>query len=113
MKTHTLTVEKRTIAGRKVKNLRKQGIVPANVFGKKEASSAVQADQKAFAAVFKQAGETGIVELHIGSEVKPVLIQNVQVHPVTHVVLHADLRQVDLKEKIKASVPLEINGTPV
>ncbi len=113
MKKHTLTVEKRTVTGRKVKTLRKQGIVPANVFGKKKTSIAVQADQKAFAAVFKEAGETGIIDLHIGSEVKPALIQNVQVHPVTHAILHADLRQIDLKEKIKASVPLEISGTPL
>lgn len=110
MKKYSITVEKRTIAGRKVKQLRSQGIVPANIYGKKEQSVAVQTDRKEFEKVFSQAGETGIIELHIGSEVKPVLIQNIQIHPVTRHILHTDFRQVDLKEKIHAKIPLELIG---
>lgn len=110
MKKYTLTAQKRTLAGRKVKNLRTQGLLPANIFGKDVKSLAVQMPLLAFAKVYGEAGETGLVEIQVDSETRPVLIQNVQIHPVTGVVMHADLYQVDLKEKVKANVPLEVMG---
>lgn len=109
----TLTAEKRTISGRKVKALRKQGIIPANVFGKKTESFAIQILAKDFEQVFKEAGETGIVELSVKngkSSQYPVLISNVQKDPVSDTPIHIDFRQVDLKERIEASVPIEFTG---
>lgn len=96
--------------GRKVKQLRKQKLVPANVFGKKITSAAIQVPVGDFAKIYKQAGETGLVELAVDGEKRPTLIQNVQVHPVSGAVLHADFYQVDLKEKIRARVPVEVTG---
>ncbi|MBM3283251.1 50S ribosomal protein L25 [Candidatus Gottesmanbacteria bacterium] len=101
-----LKATKRTITGRKVKKLRKEGILPANIYGKKLASIPVQVLEKDFSGVFNKAGETGLVELIIESKKHPVLIQNIQYHPVTHYPLHADFYQVDLKEKVSAKVPL-------
>ena len=109
----SLVAEKRTISGRKVKTLRKQGIIPANVFGKKTKSFALQVSAKDFEQVFKEAGETGIVELSVKNgktSQYSVLVSNVQKDPVTDNVLHIDFRQVDLKEKIEASVPIEFTG---
>jgi large subunit ribosomal protein L25 len=108
-----LIAEKRTIVGRKVKTLRKQGIIPANVFGKKTKSFALQILEKDFGQVFKEAGETGIVELSVKNGKTgqySVLISNVQKDPVTDTPIHIDFRQVDLKEKIEASVPIEFTG---
>lgn len=42
MKRESLTVEKRTIQGKAVKKLRREGILPANIFGKQFESTAVQ-----------------------------------------------------------------------
>lgn len=111
MKTYQLSAQKRTLTGRKVKQLRKQKLLPANVFGKKVQSLAVQMTEGDFAKVYKQAGETGLVELTVDGEKRPTLIKNVQIHPVSGVPLHADFYQVDLKEKIHARVPVEIVGT--
>jgi len=112
MQAVTLKVEKRTVVGKKVKKLRKQGILPANVYGKQIESLAVQLPIKDFEETFKHTGETGLIDLHIGSEKKPVLIHNVQYDYVTHEPLHADFYQVNLKEKIKTMVPLVIVGEP-
>lgn len=110
----SLTVQKRTVSGRKVEALRREGIVPANVFGKKIKSFVIQASLKDFEEVLKRAGETGIVELSIENGKKPegasVLISNVQKDPVTDAPIHVDFRQVDLKEKIEAQVPIEFSG---
>ena len=109
----SLIADKRTISGRKVKALRRQGIIPANVFGKKIKSFALQISAKDFEQVFEEAGETGIVELSVknGKTTQySVLVSNVQKDPVTDMPLHIDFRQVDLKEKIEASVPIEFTG---
>lgn len=110
MNTQSLTAEPRKVLGRKVKSLRIQGLVPGNVFGKDIKSTAVQLKADEFRKVFEEAGETGIVELTVEKKKNPVLITNVQSHPVTGDTLHVDFRQVDLSQKITATVPVEIVG---
>lgn len=110
MTNQTLSAEERTVTGRKVKALRRDGVVPANVFGKDVKSYAVSVSADKFRKVFEEAGETGIVELSVGKKTNPVLISNVQTHPVTGDTLHIDFRQVDLTKKITATVPVEIIG---
>ena len=84
----TLVAEKRKILGRKVRKLRREGVLPANVFGKKVASLAVQVHLRDFLKVYEKVGETGIVELKVDSEVRPVLVTNVQLNPVTDKPIH-------------------------
>jgi len=110
MATKTLKAQARKIAGRKVKNLRKTGILPGNVYGKKVKSVSVQVGLKDFENVYKEVGETGLVELELGKEKRPVLIHNLQLNPVTDAPVHVDFLQVDLKEKVSAEVPVELTG---
>jgi len=110
MNKFTLKAEVRTISGRKVKNLRKDGILPGNVSGKKIKSESVQVNFKEFEKVYKEVGETGLLTLEIGKEEKPVLVHNLQVNPVSDVPVHVDFLQVDLKEKVEAEVPVELTG---
>lgn len=107
-----LKVEKRKILGKKVKKLRKEGLLPGNLYGKTIKSQAVQASLVEFEKISKEAGETQIVELSLNSTLHPVLIQNLQLDPRTGNPLHADFYQVDLKEKIKAMIPVEPIGEP-
>lgn len=103
----TLFAKERKIVGKKVKTLRREGILPANVYGKDVASTAVQVDYKDFEEVFRKSGETQLVYLVLGKEEVPVLIHNVQKDPVTGVFLHADFMKVSLKEKVTTLVPVE------
>lgn len=112
MKRLKLAVEKRTVVGKKVKKLRKEGIFPANIYGKDIKSLAVQLPYKEFENVFKEAGETGLVDLQIDSQVRPVLIHNVQLDYLTRTPLHADFYQVNLKEKVTTMVPVKTVGEP-
>lgn len=111
MKKSTLIVNPRTQLGRKVKQLRQSGQIPGNIFGKKIKSTAIMLPMADFKSVYTQVGETGLVELTLAGEKRPVLIQNVQLHPVTGIPLHVDFRQVDLKEKVKADIPIDVTGT--
>jgi large subunit ribosomal protein L25 len=110
MDKQILKAETRKVLGRKVKNLRKQGILPGNVYGKKIKSEAVQVSLKDFEKVYKEVGETGLLSLKVGNSDKPVLVHNVQTNPVTGDIIHVDFLQVDLKEKVTAEVPVELTG---
>lgn len=107
-----LTAQKREITGKKVKKLRKQGIIPANVFGKNIKSTAVSLKNDEFLKIYQQTGETEIVDLQIEGEkeTRPILIQNLQKDPVTGDPIHVDLRQIILTEKLTAKIPVEIVG---
>ncbi|HYM65022.1 MAG TPA: 50S ribosomal protein L25 [Candidatus Sulfotelmatobacter sp.] len=111
MTREKLKVEKRKVLGKEVKKLRREGFLPANVYGKNIKSEAVQALFKDFQEVYEKAGETGLVDLDLDGKLIPVLIHNVQKN-FRGVVLHADFFQVNLKEKVKSNVPLEIVGEP-
>ena len=107
----TLKAQKRTITGRKVKNLRKQGILPANLFGNNITSQAIQIDTKDYLKVFSQAGETSLIDLEItGAKPVPVLISDYHIDPVTSAILHVDFHQVDLTQKVTANVPIDLIG---
>lgn len=110
MKKHSLEAKRRTITGNQVKNLRKQGIVPATLYGKNTENIALELPLEIFVRTFKQAGETGLIELSIEGKTHPVLVKQVQYHPVTGVVLHVEFYEVNLKEKIKANVPVVLVG---
>lgn len=113
MKRLSLKVDKRTVLGKKVKKLRREGILPATIYGKDVKSLSVQLPVKEFETVYKEIGETGLVDLSLDSEKsRPVLIKNVQLDPKLSTLLHADFYQVNLTEKIKATVPVEPIGEP-
>lgn len=110
MEQTPLIAEKRTVLGRKVRKLRREGLVPAHVFGHKIKTEHLQVKEADFKKVYDKVGETGIIALTVGAEKKPVLVRNVQIHPVTDDTLHIDFYQVNLSEKVKVNVPLEIVG---
>ncbi len=110
MANYKITADTRTVLGRKVKRLRKEGILPANIFGKKVKSTAIQLPIKEFAKVFSEAGETSIIEVELNKTKHPVLVSNIQVDPLSNNPIHVDFMEVDLKEKVTAQVPVEVVG---
>lgn len=108
----TLDAQLRSVTGRKVKQLRAAKKIPGNIFGKKITSTAVVVEDRAFEKLFRTAGTTSLVDLSVAGEksVRPVLVSQVQRHPVTDRMLHVDFRQVDLAEKVTATIPLRLIG---
>jgi len=108
-----LAVTARDIFGKRLKKMRHQGIIPANIFGTGFNSMAVSALATDFAKIFKAAGETGVVYVDLAKEEIPALIGNVQRHPITNAIVHIDFRKIDLKQKIETTVPVKtINESP-
>ena len=112
MQKFILKADKRTVLGSKVKQLRRQGIVPANLFGKTIPSQAIQVNAVEFNRTYKEAGETSLIWVKVEGEDKerPTLVTGVSRNPMTGVKNHIDFHQVNLKEKVTANVPVEIIG---
>lgn len=110
MEQTPLVAQNRTVLGKKVKTLRKEGLIPAHVFGNKIETSHVQVKASDFAKVFEKVGETGIIALTIDGKKKPVMVRDTQVNPISDDLYHIDFYQVNLSEKVKVNVPLEIVG---
>jgi large subunit ribosomal protein L25 len=102
-----LKAEERNLLGKKVKQLRRDGIIPAHVYGNKVETEHVSVNAKDLMPVIHQAGETGVIELQIGAErVRPVMVRGIQHGPIKGDILHVDFYQVNLKEKVTVPVPL-------
>lgn len=111
MKRFTLAAEPRTIVGKNVKKLRREGILPANVYGKDIKSQSLQLPQAEFNKVFEEAGETGVIDLTYDKTTIPVLVHNIH-KDWRNQVIHADFFKVNLKEKVTAMIPVEVVGEP-
>ncbi len=106
----TIQGDKREVLGKGVKKLRREGILPANIFGKDFTSLSIQIKEADFKKVYQEAGETGVVYVQAGSDTVPTLIKAVQKHPVSDAILHVDFRKINLNQKIETQVPLEFIG---
>lgn len=104
-----LAVQKREEVG-KNGALRKQGLVPAELYGKGVPNMHIAVDAKEFRKLFKEAGESTVITLLVGKEKKNALIQDVQRDYVNGEVVHIDFHAIRMDEKIAAHVPLEFVG---
>lgn len=111
MKKHTLSAEPRNVFGRKTKLLRKNGLTPATIYGKGMKSESVSITTDSFTKVYKETGESGLIELTVGKTVHPVLVNVVQINPVSRDFLHIEFHKVDLKEKVQAKIPVTFIGS--
>ena len=106
-----LKVQKREITGKKVKNLRNEGVVPASVFGPGIEPTNVQVDSKEFKKVFEKASFNKFIDLEIndGTPIK-VLIKDLQIHPVRDYYISIGFYKIDETRKISVDVPLNFVG---
>jgi large subunit ribosomal protein L25 len=107
-----LIVAQREKMGKAVKQLRKAGLIPANIFGHKEAPQAVQVDAIAFENLRRTHKTSGIIALRMDgrSRAQTALVRHIQRNPVNGKILHIDFFRVSLTERIIVKVPLHFVG---
>ena len=106
-----LSVRSRTVLGKKVKRLRREGRLPGVIYGGRADSVPVDTDQHAFELGFRSFGQTTLLSLQglDGGEV-PALVHSVARDPRSGRMIHVDFTRVSLTEKTHADVPLHMTG---
>jgi len=98
----------------KIKETRRQGVIPAVLYGKGMENLSLSLDYHNFRRTLKKAGMHSVVNLKIAkggkSETENVMIHDVTYHPVDDTFMHVDFLKISLKEKVNAKVPIEFIG---
>jgi large subunit ribosomal protein L25 len=109
----TLEAQPRQMTGRKVRQLRRQGLVPVVVYGQGQDPVNLQVTARALDATLHHGGFSQLVRVKVaGGGNHNILIREVQRHPVHHGFLHADFYAVNMNEKQEVSVPVVGTGKP-
>ncbi len=105
-----LIVQKREKFGKQTQALRREGLIPAELYGHGLENLHLSVPAKEFTKVFKQAGESTLINIVLENEKRPVMIHDLSRHPLTDEILNIDFYQVRLDERIKVKVPLNFTG---
>jgi large subunit ribosomal protein L25 len=107
----TLTADERSERGsRAVRRLRRDGLVPGVVYGGSDGdSTSFKVDSRALRHVLVDG--SALIDLEVAGRTRPVIVKDQQLHPVRGEVMHIDLLEVRLDEKIQTTVAVHIEGT--
>jgi large subunit ribosomal protein L25 len=104
-----LQAEPRSVLGKHVRRLRREGIVPANIYGHGP-SRAIQAPLRSLEHVLAHGGRTGIIAIAVDGESQTALMKDVQRDPRSGKILHIEFRAVSMEEEVTSVVPLRFVG---
>jgi large subunit ribosomal protein L25 len=110
MTESVLIAKERTLRGSHVKALRREGILPAVVYGAGIDSTAIELDRHVASKVLSTVGGSTLVTLNIGNEKHQVLVREIQRDPIRLDILHVDFLKVAMDVKIRTMVPVELLG---
>jgi len=106
----TLSVEKRTDATASASALRREGSIPAVVYGAHHEATPISVSSIAFEKILHEAGEATIVSLSGLGESVPVLIHEVDLDPMTNRTRHVDFYAVTKGQKVEVAIPIVFVG---
>jgi len=110
--TPTLKVQKRTLIGKRVKTLRKNGQLPAVLYGAGIDSMPISLDGREASRLLSRASSSTLIELDFEDESHSVLVRGIQKDVIRGDYVHVDFLKVALDETIRAQVPIELVGEP-
>jgi large subunit ribosomal protein L25 len=107
--------EKREVFGKNAsRRLRRSGMVPVILYGAKEVNVPLTIKKTEFFQILKtETGENTVFEVSFNSETKNAMIKELQRHPVTDEVIHADLIQIAMDKAVRVSVPVVTVGDSI
>ena len=106
-----LAAENRTVTGKKVNQLRREGIIPAVVYGHHVAATNIQVDERALNQALHRAGMTHLLNIQVADgDALVALVKDIQRESMTQRVTHVDFQAVSMDEPITTSVPIVLDG---
>jgi large subunit ribosomal protein L25 len=104
-----LSAEPRDVFGKHVRRLRRQGIVPANIYGH-GASRAIQAPVRALERLLADGGRTSVVAIAFDGRSETALLKGMQRDPRSGQIIHVDFQAVSMEEEVTSVVPVRFVG---
>jgi large subunit ribosomal protein L25 len=114
----TLEVERREATGKEVaKKLRREGRVPAVVYGGRREPVAITVDRKSISELISKS-EHGIRSVFLlkmagSDQQRHAMIKEVTIDPISRKMMHVDFVRVAMDEKVRVTVPIHLNGTAI
>ncbi|MGI8968514.1 MAG: 50S ribosomal protein L25 [Chloroflexota bacterium] len=106
-----LKAEPREVLGKKVRRLRREGLLPATVYGHNVTPQSIQLNAHELITMLRHTGRTQLIDLAIGSQaVRPVFIKQTAIDAKRHLILHVEFFQANLREKTTSHLPLHFDG---
>jgi large subunit ribosomal protein L25 len=104
-----LTAEPRDVFGKHVKRLRRDGIVPGNIYGH-GASRAIQASERALERLLASGGRTSVIAISFDGRSETALLKTLQRDPRSGQILHIDFQAVSMDQEVTSVVPIRFVG---
>ncbi len=113
MDVPTLKLDPRTLTGKKVRQLRRQGVIPVHVYGAGIEPASLQVDDRTLNRILLRVGSNipVSVEYEGQNEESICFVREIQRHPVSDTVIHVDFLRVDITQTVAAEVPINLTGT--
>jgi len=107
---YTLEAQPRVVTGKKVGQLRRDGLVPATIYGPKMQPVNIQMPYRVLELTLREAGGTALIDVTVDGKTYSVLTREVQRHSIRRNIMHVDFFALDLTEKIRTDVPVQFIG---
>ncbi|MCY4652235.1 MAG: 50S ribosomal protein L25 [Dehalococcoidia bacterium] len=112
MDVPTLKLDQRMLFGKKVRSLRRQGVIPVHVYGAGIEPASLQVDDRTLNRILPQVGSNIPISIEYeGQDTENIcFVREIQRHPVTETVIHVDFLRVDVTQTVAAEVPVILIG---
>ncbi|HSQ25711.1 MAG TPA: 50S ribosomal protein L25 [Anaerolineales bacterium] len=111
MEKIVLQATSRQVTGKQVRALRREGLLPAVVYGRKIEPYAISLPHHVTSMALEGIGGSTLMVVEVEGKPHNVVVRQKQRHPVTGSLLHLDFQEVSMTEKMRAMVRLELVGT--
>lgn len=112
----TIEVQRREETGKSAaRRLRRDEMIPAVLYGGQREPVAIQVPRKMMITLFKQGGSENrifLLKLAGTEQSRHAMIRDLQVDPITRQVAHIDFQRIDMKQRLRVKVAVELQGTP-
>src|SRR5437764_4787448 len=111
MENSKITATQRTVTGKQVGQLRRQGLLPAVIYGPGTAPQSIQLNSREASKVFRRVHGAELIDMDLDGQTRKVLVHDLQRDAIRGDFLHADLYVVDMSKPIRVHLPIHLSGT--
>lgn len=109
MASPKMNIELRTgVGSNKVNKLRAKNLIPGIIYKRGAETLNVQVSESEFRKVYREAGTTSMIDLELDGKTHPVIIKDLQMHPVKNQFVHIDFQELNMDEKIRVLIPINL-----